>query len=192
LLFLNAGVAALVWLFGEALLGRTDLVRRLHGLVRLRSYRLRLAVALAVFFIVPTLVFAAWMAGRLRAEATRSEDLVIRQSLRDASGALPEDRLTVGSLEALQDVAGHIDGELLLYRGGALEFVSAPLLSELGLIDVYLPPEIYRGLLADQGAETLGSLSIAGRQARVGFRALAAPRDIVLAMPKVPDDRLPM
>ena len=41
-------------------------------------------MTLAVFFLLPTLGFAAWSFARLREEVERSRDLLITQTLRDA------------------------------------------------------------------------------------------------------------
>jgi nitrogen fixation/metabolism regulation signal transduction histidine kinase len=70
--------------------------------------------------------------------------------------------------------------------------VSAPVLFELGLVDAFLPPRIYRALQTDEGGETLDEVRIAGRRARIGFRALGTPRDEVLGLPRLPDERPPM
>src|SRR6185436_9455736 len=133
----------------------------------LRSYRFRIAAALAVFFIVPTVGFSTWMAGRLRSDSMRSQDLVIQQSLRDASSYIPEEGGRNGPpAEPLAVVADRVSAELLLYQEGSLRAVSAPVLAELGLIDALLPPRIYRALLTDEGSETLDLVTIAGRPAR--------------------------
>lgn len=191
-LFLDAGVTALLWLFGEALRGQTDFINRIRELMRFRSYRLRIVVALAVFFIVPTVGFAAWMAGRIQFDARRSDDLVIRQSLRDASGALEEGRPGPGVRDALSVLADRAGAELLRYQSGALQSASAPLLPEMGMVDVYLPPVIYHELLVEEGGEAAADMDIAGRRVRAGFRAIGTARDVVLAMPLLADDRQPM
>ena len=191
LLVFDVCVTLILWLVAEALLGRTQFVARLRGALRFRSYRFRITMALAVFFIVPTVGFSAWMAGRLRSDSLRSQDLVIRQSLRDASGSVIDDE-GIARAEPLSAVADRIGAELLLYREGALGFVSAPVLAELGLLDAYLPPQVYRGLLPYDGGETISTLRLAGRNARVGFRALGSASGVVLGMPRLPDERRPM
>ena len=50
-----------------------------------RSYRIRIALALAGFFVLPTVGFAMWSLGRIRSDADRSRDLLIRESLNDAA-----------------------------------------------------------------------------------------------------------
>ena len=49
------------------------------------SFRVRLTAALAAFFVLPMLAFAAWSYARLREDARQDGDLLIRQTLRDAA-----------------------------------------------------------------------------------------------------------
>ena len=49
-----------------------------------RSFRIRLAVTLGAFFLLPAIGFAAWSFARLAEEVERSRDLLITQTLRDA------------------------------------------------------------------------------------------------------------
>jgi hypothetical protein len=81
---LDAVVIGLLALAGEAMAGRLSPAANLRARLRRPSYRLRLSFALGVFFVVPTLAFAGWTAAGLRANARRSSDLLIEQTLRDA------------------------------------------------------------------------------------------------------------
>src|SRR5262249_32773068 len=101
-------VVGLLWLLGEGLLGRTGSLERVRQLLRPRSYRVRIALALAVFFIVPTVGFSAWMAGRLQSDTARSQDLVIRQSLRDAGTVLLDGRAGAPGAEPLAEIADRV------------------------------------------------------------------------------------
>src|SRR5262249_30559555 len=150
-LLVDAGVLVLLWLFAEALRGEAGTLLQLQLFSRLQSYRLRIALALAVFFIVPTVGFATWMAGRIRYHARRSDALVIRQSLRDAT-ALEEGRAP--STDPPSMLASRGGGELFRYRAGTFQSGTTPVLGELGLVDAYLPPEVFRDVIADQGGET--------------------------------------
>jgi signal transduction histidine kinase len=188
LVFLDVTVTLLFWLAGEGLLGRTEFLQRVRGVIRMRSYRLQLAGALAIFFVVPTVGFSAWMAGRLRADTVHSQDLVISQSLRDAMTSAPDDRDST-PVEPLDAVADRVGAELLVYRDGLLQLASAPAVKEMGLIDAYLPPAVYATLSEDEGRETMDDINIAGRPARTGFQAQSTARGIVLAMPHLPDEQ---
>ncbi|MBI4419755.1 MAG: ATP-binding protein [Gemmatimonadetes bacterium] len=191
LVLADVAVVVLLWLLGETLRGNVGFANRARATLRLRSYRSRLALALAVFFVVPTVGFAAWMAGRLRADVGRSRDLVIRQTLRDAGAAVSQGRAGAAAADPLGGIAEQVQTDLLLYQDGALRYSSAPLLSELGLVDVYLPPPVYRALILEDALEVMADRAIGGRRARVGFRAVSGPvRAQVLAAPRLTDERL--
>ena len=144
--------------------------------VRFRSYRNRLALALAAFFVVPTIGFAAWSAGRLRVEAVRGRDLLIQQSLRDAAGSA---RGLAGLVTAdigprLTELAGRLGTDLLWYDDGELISASATVLAQLGLLEPYLPPNVFLALTEDDALEITGDAVIGGQLTRVGYRAMSA------------------
>ena len=82
----DVGLLAGCWLLSLALTGwwRPQLPP-VFAVLR-TSYRARLAVALAGFFVVPLLVLALWSFARLRDDARQDGDLLIGQTLRDAAG----------------------------------------------------------------------------------------------------------
>ena len=160
----------------EALLGRTEFLQRVRGAIRMRSYRLQISRRAGHLLHRSYRGFLSWMAGRLRADTVHSQDLVIRQSLRDAMTSVPDDPDST-PLEPLDAVADRVGAELLVYREGLLELASAPAVKEMGLIDAYLPPAVYGNLLEDEGSETMDDIAIAGRPATPDSRRRNGPRD---------------
>ena len=180
----------LLWSVGEHVAGRRILSVTVSGVLSRRSYRRRLAGAFAVFFVVPTVVFAGWVARRLGEEARRSRDVATRQILAEAAGDARS--LTTGTdqPDSLRALAGRVDAELLLYAGAELRGTSAPILAELGVVDWYLVPEVVEALGVRGDIETAADQRIAGRPTRVGYRELEAglPVDLVLAVPRLLED----
>ena len=79
---LDAAVLALLWFVAELVAGARLRPPRWRSLAR--SFRMRLAVTLGAFFMLPAIGFAAWSFARLAEEVERSRDLLITQTLRDA------------------------------------------------------------------------------------------------------------
>jgi signal transduction histidine kinase len=159
----------------------------------LASYRGRLTLALAAFFIVPVLAFALWSFARLGDTARVGGDLLIRQTLRDAAANAGEG--PPGSEEGLSGTVvelGHrLDAELWVYRGGRLVGTSAPVLAQLALVDPFLAPAVYRRLSFEDELEATVDARTAGRPTRVGYQVVEAgpPRgEMVLAAPQLLDD----
>src|SRR5213076_2551651 len=73
---------------------------------------------------------------------------------------------------------------------GVLVATSSPALAELGLVDPFLAPQVFRGTLEDE-LETTIDARTGGRPTRVGFLVVApGPPDEqgVLAVPQLLDD----
>ena len=189
---LDVALLAGVWLFG--LLVADGWRARLPEFVAtLRtSYRAQLTSVLVAFFVLPVLGFAAWSFSRLSDEARRSGDLLIRQTLRDATvGAemVAQERPdAVGRL--LADLGRRLDAELWLYRRGVLVATSSPVMAELALVDPLLTPAAFRSTLADELELTMDERT-AGRPTRVGYLVVAPGppgEQSVLAVPQLLDD----
>jgi len=185
----DLAVLLLLWALGNHVAGRRTAATA-PALFGRRSYRRRLALAFAVFFVVPTVVFAAWVAARLGEEGRRSRDVATRQILAEAAG---DPRTRAGGVdlpEVLGALSGRLDAELLLYDRAELRGTSAPILAELGVVDWYLAPEVVRslGMRGDLEADT--DQWIAGRPTRVGYRELdvGGPAELVLAAPRLLED----
>jgi len=160
------------------------------------SYRAQLTTVLAAFFVIPVLVFAGGTVARLAEGARQTSDLLIGQTLRDAAATASDAAGFVtpasrAATAAVADLGERIDAELWLYRGGALEGTSAPILAELGLVDAFLSPGVYRRLAFQDELAAAGNGVIADRPIRLGFRVVGAgsPREqLVLAAPQLLDD----
>ncbi len=181
-----------VWLFGLVI--AEGWRARLPAVVTtLRtSYRAQLTSVLVAFFVLPVLLFAAWSFARLRNEARRSGDLLIRQTLRDAYGGAQavaqEPPEAIAS--SVAELGRGLDAELWLYRGGVLAATSSPALAELALVDPFLAPPVFRGTLEDELEATMDART-AGRPTRVGYLVVGPGQpgeQAVLAVPQLLDD----
>ena len=188
----DAAVLGLLWFVAELVAGAGLPRPRWRSLAR--SFRIRLAVTLGAFFILPAVGFSAWSFARLADEAERSRDLLITQTLRDAvlsaggilrSGAPPEERLS--------DLSRRIDADLALYQGGTLTGTSTPVLKDLGVTGQLMDPDAYQALALEGELEITQDGSIPQLAERVGYRVVqpGSPSDIgVLATPQLADDAL--
>ena len=160
---------------------------------RLReSYRLRLAAVLVVFFVAPVLGFGTWTFAHLPESAAFASDLLITQTLRDASRTAEQTSFEgPAAAAAVHDLGARLDAGLWAYRGGALVGTSAPVLSELGVVDPLLAPDVYRSLALHDQIEAASTIRAAARAVRVGYRVVvnAGPSgQVVLAAPQLLDD----
>ncbi|HWP37643.1 MAG TPA: ATP-binding protein [Gemmatimonadales bacterium] len=188
----NVALIVLLWWIGESLAGRLSPGGALREALRTRSYRARLALMLAVFFVAPTVGFAAWSVARLEVEARRSARLLTRQTLRDAALGARE-LATVSELEArerLRDVAARFGADLVLFDRGVLAHTSLSVLEELGLLEPYLPFDVVRHLVFEDDLEATADVAIGGRRTRVAYRDIGSvgDRELVLAAPRLLDE----
>ncbi|MGH7498339.1 MAG: sensor histidine kinase, partial [Gemmatimonadales bacterium] len=158
-----------------------------------RSFRMRIAFALAAFFLLPAIGFAAWSFARLAEEVQRSRDLLITQTLRDAvltaGGLFRGDDAEVG--EQLRELSRRIDADLALYQGGRLAGASTTVLEDLGITPQLMDPDAFEALTAGGELEVTREGSIPKLAERVGYRVIqpGAPEEIgVLATPQLADD----
>jgi len=189
LLVMDLAVLGLLWFLGEAVTGRVKMPAVVREVLERRSYRARLGLAFAVFFVAPTVGFAGWTATRLRTEARRSRDIAIRQTLLDATGSTREfaNMPAVLAEAMLEDLGGRLDAALLLYDAGRLRQSSEPVLAEFGVLDWYLPPPVYRAMAEGDELDVTLDQRLAGRPTRVGFRRIGGGRDdpVVLGAPQL-------
>jgi signal transduction histidine kinase len=188
---LDAAVLGLLWFVAELISGLRPRAPRWQSLAR--SFRIRLAVTLGAFFLLPAIGFAAWSFARLADEVERSRDLLITQTLRDAV-------LTAGGLvrggspapdERLRELSRRIDADLALYLGGRLAGTSTQVLEDLGVMPQLMDPAAYAALAIDGELEVTRDGSIPALAERVGYRVIqpGTPTDIgVLATPQLADD----
>ncbi len=191
LVLLDVAILVLLGLAGEALSGKLTVPEAMRDALGFRTYRLRLTVVLAAFFVIPTLGFAAWSVRRLQVEASRSRDLLIQQTLSDAVGTAREfGPMAAGDLDVrLRDLSERLSADLVWYEDGTLAAASTTVLAELGLLGAYLPPDVYRGLALSDALEVNADAAIGGQLTRVGYRSLGggAGRMPVLAAPRLVD-----
>ena len=185
---LDAAVLALLWFAAELMSGMELMPPRWGRLAQ--SFRIRLAVTLVAFFILPAVGFAAWGLSRLADEAKRSRDLLITQALRDAAstagGALHGE-----SSDTLVDLSRRIDADLALYEGGGLAGTSSTVLEDLGVMDQLMDPAAFRDLALQGELEVTREGSIPQLAERVGYRVVrpGPPETIgVLATPQRASD----
>ncbi len=193
---LSAVLAALFVLLGETVQGRLRFQPgSLRRFVSGESYRTRLTLVLATFFLMPTLGLGTWSVGRFRAEVRTTRDLVITQTLQDAAGVELDFAIRgTRSQDRLDDLANQLDADLLLYEDGKLLHSSARVLEELGLVEPYLFPDVFQQIVLAGGLqrEAIADRVVGGRRTRVGYRALASleGRSLVLAAPRLADEPL--
>ncbi len=187
---LDAAVLAGLWFIAELAAGAR--LRRPRWRSLSRSFRVRLAVTLGVFFILPAVGFAAWSFYRLTDEAERSRDLLITRTLRDAgltsAGLLGRDGPTS---DRIRELSRRIDADLALYRGGTLVGTSTPVLEDLGVMGQLMDPGAFRALALEGRFEVTGEGVLPMLAERVGYRVLqpGRPADLaVLATPQLADD----
>ncbi len=187
---LDAAVLAVLWFVAELVAGARP--RKPHWRSLSRSFRVRLAVTLGVFFILPAVGFAAWSFARLAEEAERSRDLLITGTLRDAvltSGGI----LSRGGpvTDRLRELSRRIDADLALYRGGRLVGTSTPVLEDLGIVGQLMDPRAFRALALEGRFEVTQEGLLPQLAERVGYRVIqpGPPADIAaVATPQLADD----
>ncbi len=189
-LVLDLILLAGLWTLAQVLGGHAP--RRPAWMPRLRSYEARLGAALAVFFLAPTIGFAAWGIGRLRGEVRDSRDRMIEQSLRDVvpgSAALPASRPALD--RELLALGNRVDADFALYRDGAhLAGSTDGLLEALGLLPPFMDPDAYHSIAIDGEAVASSDGPSRAVATRVGYRAIRLS-DLgagVLAMPQAAFD----
>lgn len=165
---------ALVWLLAEA---GPDTAARIARWPRAgRSFQARMAAALALFFIVPAVGFTVWNEARLGAEDRRAGDILIRQSLRDATS--PAAALAQAPSDLLEDgmrlLGDRLDQSLALYSGGRLLAASDPLLGDLNLLPPLVDPVAFQALALNDELETTRTDFRLGDPLITGIRVVEA------------------
>jgi two-component system nitrogen regulation sensor histidine kinase NtrY len=187
---LDAAVLAALWFLAELVAGAR--LRRPRWRSLARSFRVRLAVTLGLFFILPAAGFSTWSFFRLADEAERSRDLIITRTLRDAvlsSGGL----LSRGTPtpERIRELSRRIDADLALYHGGTLTGTSTPVLEDLGVVGQLMDPRAFTALALEGRFEVTGEGLLPALAERVGYRVIqpGPPSELaVLATPQLADD----
>ena len=89
----------------------------------------------------------------------------------------------------LRDLSARLGADLLWYENGVLLGASATVLTELGLLNPYLPPQVARALTVEDELEVTDDAVIGGQLTRVGYRRLGGGTGatLVLAAPRLVD-----
>ena len=189
-LAVDAAILALLWLAGGLLVGATGPRPRWRRVAR--SFRIRVAVALGIFFLVPAVGFAGWTVARTREDAGRRRDLLLAQSLRSAQPFVATLGTPIGDDRRLIDLTRGTGAEFGLYEGGRLVDVSHPVLADLGVVPALLPAEAFTPLVLGDALEAMtDAAGTEGRALRIGYRLVhAGPPGgtMVLGAPRLADD----
>lgn len=168
----DIAVIALLWRLAELAAGSPVRMPRWRRLAR--SFRVRLAGTLSLFFIIPAVGFALWSFARLADEASAARDLLVAQNLRDAAPAAA-DLLRAEPARRERDLlalARRVDADLALYRGGRLVAASDSLLLDLGIVTPLLDEAAYRTLALEGELETTRGVPGGGLPGRIGYRVV--------------------
>jgi len=158
-----------------------------------RSFRFRLTVALAIFFIVPVLGFTAWGLSRADSENQRARDAaisaVLHNAVLSAGGLLREPQAELGN--ELAALAARLESDLFLYEGGRLAAASDPLLTELGLVEPLQDARSFQRLSLGDELELTRQATTYVAPVRVGYRVVLTgpPQSVgILATPQLASD----
>jgi len=157
-----------------------------------RAFRTRIAVALGGFFLVPAAGFALINIVELANDGRSRRDLMIAQTLRDASpgttlplaGAFELDR-------ALETLSERVDANLVLYQNGQLRASNGGgVFEDFGVIDPLVDPRVFHrvALEGEPAAVSDGPSGVA--PTRIGVRAVRLPTGdaALLASPQTSGD----
>ena len=159
-----------------------------------RSFRFRLAVTLAVFFMLPDHrlfdlgLRAARGRGGARARPAHHPDAARRRTGRARPRAVTRG---AGLEDQLRELSRRVDADLALYRGGGLAATSAPVLQDLGVVGQLMDPVAFRSFAIVGQLELTRRGPMPELGERVGFRVVqpGGPATVgVLATPQVADD----
>ena len=188
LLLLDILALALAWLMADYC-GRLHPVRFGPWRTAARSFRVRLAVTLSLFFLVPAVGFSVWGIQRIALDTARVTDALISGTLRDAlrsSGILATRDSAYGAHE-LEALGQRMDADFGLYGGGRLNSASARILQDLGVLGELMDADAFRQLAFGGQLEVTRNGPLPTLAERVGYRLLlpGSPSHLgVLATPR--------
>jgi signal transduction histidine kinase len=183
LVILDLALVALLWFASVIADGGAGRWLRARRRTWGRSYRVRLSIGLFLFFIVPASAFAVWSYGNLAADAARSRELLVNETLRAISVPLPP---TV----SLASESDRLGTPLFLYVGGELAQTSDPLYEALAPTGRFLRPPVELSVDVDEEETAAESERIDRSTSLFGYRAFSglAPQSVVIAAPARADE----
>ncbi len=146
-----------------------------NALVALVSFRGRVTVALFIFFLAPTVLFGTLAYRTLAGASVRTAETLAARAVEDAAAWYFD------LAEAMDLLASRVGSDLLLYEGGQLVGGSLRELTELGLYEGWLPPDIHRDMVRGEELMTTASATLGGYEYVVAYRRMPGGR--VLAAP---------
>ncbi len=142
-----------------------------------RAFRTRIAFALGVFFLVPAGGFALLNILELANEGRSRRDLVIGQTLRDASPGSTMPLVGGADLDqSLELLSERVDANLVLFVDGRLKASNGGgVFEDFGLVNPLIDPEVFHRIQLDgePTAVTDGPSSVT--PTRLGVRAVRLP-----------------
>ncbi len=172
-----------VWVLAALADGRLVRFVRLRR-QRVRSYRVRLSVALFLFFLIPAGTFAVWSWQQLSDDAQASRRLLVSETIRAFAG----DPLRPSTLST---ESARLDTKLLLYQSGVLVDASDSLFASLAPMGTLLRPDVAMELDGASEFSATKAEPVAGATGMLGYRVLpSAAGAFVLAAPARVDDLL--
>ncbi len=183
LVALDIALLLALWGIGELLAGGQ---LRLPDWSRVRrSFRLRLTVALAGFFVLPAVGFATWGFVRLASEARQERDAVTTRIARDGASLIAGsggDRADRSAAE----IGADLDVELWLYRRGVLADATSSVLDQLGITPRMVPSRVYRQIGVGPAVEAIAPTILGARGVRVNYRTGVRSEAEALSVVAVP------
>jgi len=128
------------------------------------TFRGRLTLALFTFFLLPMAAFGETAYRALSREVERTAAAVADQSLAQAAAE--------AHAAAIEDLARHVNADLLLYHRGVLVEAATPEVIDLGLYHAWLPPSIYLGFTVGEAVQAHEERRLAGHEYLVAYRAM--------------------
>ncbi len=133
-------VAGILWAAGRALQGLPGPVLR-EAIGSLRSFRVRITLALFAFFALSNLIFGTLAYRTITGASQRAAQVLAERVVSDAASSYFEE---AGEIELL---AQRVGSDLLEYRDAGLREGSLEPLVELGLYEGWVPYPVYRALV---------------------------------------------
>ena len=142
-----------------------------------RAFRTRITVALGGFFLVPAAGFALINIVELANEGRSRRDLMIAQTLRDAS---PGTTLPVGSGfeldRALESLSERVDANLVLFKDGRLIGSNGGgVFEDFGVVDPLVDPAVFHRVELEGEPTAVTDGPSSSLPARLGVRSVRLP-----------------